>query len=197
MGALLLLSSAYSPEPRARGRIAYSKAYHIAYKAWYTAYKQKYTYSSIYAYIDFSLPSTVPRFFVVQNGQVIYSTYVTHGIGSGNGNYADSFSNIPGSHASSIGVYRTGEYYYGKNGKSQKLYGLEKGWNNNAYERLIVIHGASYIRAGMSFPGHSWGCFAVPSKNIQDILKLLPPGTIITAYANNPLWLKTSLFLMS
>ena len=68
---------------------------------------------------------------------------MAHGRGSGD-NYAVAFSNRPGSYQSSLGFFRTGDTYMGKNGYSLFLDGLEKGINDKARERAIVVHGANY-----------------------------------------------------
>jgi hypothetical protein len=75
--------------------------------------------------IDFSMPSTQQRFFVIEleKKKVIYSCYVAHGKNSGD-NYAKSFSNQSGSLKSSPGFYLTAETYTGKHGYSLKLDGL-------------------------------------------------------------------------
>ena len=94
--------------------------------------------------IDFTKPSTEQRFCVVdlKHEQVLFKSHVAHGRKSGE-NYAVSFSNQPGSYKSSLGFFRTGETYFGKNGYSLLLDGLEKGINDKARERAIVIHGAT------------------------------------------------------
>lgn len=173
--------------------IAPSKAKPTAYKAWEKAYKQKITKSTIWAYIDFSAPATAKRFVIMEKDKEIYRTYVAHGVGSGAGYWAETFSNVPNSKKTSIGVYKLGAMYYGKYGKSQKLHGLEQGWNNNAYKRFIVVHPAPY--AGPPKFGTSWGCFALPPQEINKIYSLLKEGSIIVAYYPDQSWLKTSRFL--
>ncbi len=76
--------------------------------------------------IDFTKPSTSERLFIIDmtRRKVVLSSHVAHGQGSGD-NYATSFGNEDGSHKSSLGFYLTGETYYGQNGYSMRLYGLE------------------------------------------------------------------------
>ena len=129
--------------------------------------------------IDFSKPSTEQRLFVIdmKAEQVLFATVVSHGKNSG-GNYATSFSNEEGSLKSSLGFYLTGETYKGRNGYSLILDGLEKGINDRARQRAIVMHGAAYsnpsvIRANGRL-GRSFGCPAVPqalSRPIIDAIK--------------------------
>ena len=45
---------------------------------------------------------------------------------------ATSFSNLPESNQSSIGLYQTGQTYTGKHGRSLRLLGLEPGFNDNS-----------------------------------------------------------------
>ena len=94
--------------------------------------------------IDFNRPSIDERLFVIDINQrrLLYSGLVAHGSGSGE-NYPQSFSNAQGSHQSSLGFYTTGDTYDGKNGYSLKLLGMERGINDNAEARSIVIHGAN------------------------------------------------------
>ena len=78
--------------------------------------------------IDYTKPSTEKRFYILDllQKKLLLSTYVAHGRGSGD-NYAVAFSNRPGSYQSSLGFFRTGDTYMGKNGYSLFLDGLEKG----------------------------------------------------------------------
>lgn len=142
--------------------------------------------------VDFTLPSNVPRLYVYVNGILEMETYVAHGEGSG-GLYATKFSNIPESRMSSIGVYRTLNTYIGHNGLSLRLEGLEY-TNNNAEAREIVVHGAYYIGKGIK-EGNSWGCFAVPMNQSNDLINLIKDGTILIAYYPDHKWLTTSRYL--
>src|SRR5579871_6700660 len=80
---------------------------------------------------DFSQPSSVKRMYVidVHNRRLLYRTYVAHGIRSGR-EYANSFSNRPNSHKSSLGFFVTRDSYIGSNGLSLRIDGLEKGFND-------------------------------------------------------------------
>ncbi|SCK36577.1 L,D-transpeptidase catalytic domain [Variovorax sp. HW608] len=99
------------------------------------------------AVVDFSRHSAKPRFHVVErsSGQVVQSFIVAHGIGSAapaDDGYAEAFSNLEGSEASSLGLYRTGDTYVSEqleHGLSMRLHGLSPS-NSNAYKRLIVVH---------------------------------------------------------
>ena len=127
-----------------------------------------------YAVVDFSKPSTDRRLTIYSTtGSVLFKTYVAHGVGSGRGIYAERFSNIPNSRMSSLGHYRIGEAYYGKNGLSYRLYGLDR-TNNNAYRRAVVLHSATYI--GYGHTGTSWGCPAIPTQDFHKVMTLLKKG---------------------
>ena len=96
--------------------------------------------------VDFSLPSTEKSLWVIDlvSKKVLFNDWVAHGRNSGN-NYAKKFSNTPSSNASSIGFYVTGRTYTGKHGLSLYLDGKDKGFNDNARARSIVMHGADYV----------------------------------------------------
>src|SRR5690349_17239398 len=86
--------------------------------------------------IDFSLPSTEKRLFVidVKKGVVLFNTYVSHGRNSGE-EMATQFSNDPQSLESSLGFYTTADTYKGKHGYSLRLQGEEPNINDNAFNR--------------------------------------------------------------
>jgi hypothetical protein len=137
--------------------------------------------------IDYTLSSLQKRLFVVdlQKGSVLYNTYVAHGMNSGK-EYARKFSNSLQSLESSLGFYVTLETYFGKNGLALRLKGLEKGINDNAVRRGIVLHGAAYVseRYGhqQGFMGRSEGCPAVPSKETGPIIKSIRNGSLVFAF---------------
>lgn len=140
--------------------------------------------------IDFTKPSTEKRFCVVdlRQEQVLFTSYVAHGRGSGE-NYAVSFSNQPGSYKSSLGLYRTGTTYLGRNGYSLLLDGLEKGVNDRARERAIVIHGANYadpgVLRGQKRLGRSLGCPALPPSISREVIDTIKGGSLLYIYGRN------------
>ena len=147
--------------------------------------------------IDYSKPSNEKRLFIidVENHKLLYNTLVAHGKKSGYVN-AIKFSNKYGSHKSCLGFFRTGISYYGKRGYSLELNGLEKGINDNAKSRGIVIHGARYvderIANGNGVIGRSWGCPAVSKKLSKQIINLLKGGTLLYIYADDELYKEKS-----
>lgn len=147
--------------------------------------------------IDFSKPSTVERLFVldIKQKKLIFSSLVSHGKNSG-GNYATSFSNIKNSYQSSLGFYITENTYSGKNGYSLILNGLEKGINDQAKKRAIVIHGAPYsnpsVIASAGRLGRSLGCPALPLTISKPIINTIKDGTVLFIYANDKNYLSQS-----
>ena len=141
--------------------------------------------------VDFSLPSSEPRFHIVDvaTGRIEQSWLVAHGSGSdpaGTG-MVQSFSNQPGSYATSRGAYLTANSYHGKYGPSQRLIGLDPE-NDMAMDRAIVIHGAPYVDPAL-IPrqgriGRSQGCFAFELDEVGEVMELLGEGRMI--YAGKP-----------
>jgi hypothetical protein len=142
----------------------------------------------IISIIDFSLPSTEKRFYVVdlKNRKLLYKCFVAHGKNTGE-NIAENFSNENGSLKSSLGFFVTAETYTGDNGYSMKLDGLEPGINDNARTREIVIHGADYVSQEFIDKegrlGRSWGCPALPVELAKEIIDKISDGTLLFIYA--------------
>ncbi len=145
---------------------------------------------SVISIIDFTKPSSQKRLFVIdiRNLKVLYHTYVAHGINSGR-EMANQFSNEPESNKSSLGFYKTESTYMGKNGYSLHLIGLERGINDNAYSRDIVMHGADYVNEdyirSQGFIGRSWGCPAVSMKESKPIIDHIKNGTCLYIFGND------------
>lgn len=162
--------------------------------------KMKAESNSIMTLIDFTKPSTDERFYVFDmvNKKLLYSSHVAHGRNSGE-NYATSFSNNCGSYQSSLGFYLTGNTYFGKHGYSLILNGLEKGINDKAKERAIVIHGAAYadpcVIKNNGRLGRSLGCPALPKSISEVIIRTIKDGSLLFIYANDKDYLKQSSFL--
>jgi hypothetical protein len=148
------------------------------------------TNKKLLSIIDYSKPSTKKRFFIIdmENHKLLYNTLVAHGKRSGYVN-ATTFSNRRGSNKSSLGFFKTGNSYFGKRGYSLQLEGLEKGINDNARSRGIVIHGANYVNEkfvnGNGVIGRSWGCPSVSKKISKEIIDLLKGGSLLYIYADD------------
>lgn len=145
--------------------------------------------------IDYSLPSSQPRLFVFDLGakKLLFRELVAHGKNSG-GDLPEFFSNSPGSLATSLGLFVTADPYFGSNGYSLRLKGLEAGVNDRAMDRAIVMHGAPYVSSAavraLGRLGRSWGCPAVRKEVARKMIDTLRGGSPIFAY--HPQWLKKS-----
>lgn len=141
--------------------------------------------SNILTVCDFTQPSDSKRLYIidVHNFKVLLNTYVAHGKNSG-GLYAQRFSNRASSLQSSLGFYITKGTYRGKHGLSLKLEGEDKGYNDKALARGIVVHGASYIGDEWlgGKMGRSFGCPAVPSRMAPKVIDLIKNGTCLFIY---------------
>lgn len=139
--------------------------------------------------IDFTRPSTQKRMWVFDLGSrgLLFDELVSHGRGSGQ-TMATSFSNEPESNKSSLGLFRTGEAYFGHNGYSLRLDGLDPGVNDRARQRAIVIHGAPYVNAATArangYLGRSLGCPAVRPEIARSLIDAVKNGGLLYAYAN-------------
>ena len=150
--------------------------------------------------IDFTKPSTEKRLFVIdlKLKKILFISYVAHGRNSGE-KYATSFSNREGSFKSSLGFYKTENTYYGKNGYSLVLDGLERGINDKAKERAIVMHGATYadpstIRSCGRL-GRSLGCPALPLAVSKKIIDTIKGGTLLYIHGDDKTYASRSTFI--
>jgi hypothetical protein len=147
--------------------------------------------------IDFTLPSTEKRLWVIDltSKEIVLNSVVAHGRNSGELT-ADKFSNMPESYQSSLGFYKTAETYQGKHGYSLRLDGLEKGFNDQARARAIVIHGADYAREEFAKLtgrlGRSLGCPALPTELSAKVIDLIKNGSLIFIYGKDQNYLSKS-----
>ncbi len=152
--------------------------------------------------IDYSMPSSQPRLFVfdLDTHKLLFRELVAHGKGSG-GDFANFFSNSPGSLATSLGLFVTADTYNGGNGYSLRLRGLEQGINDMAWDRAIVMHGASYVSRqavkALGRLGRSFGCPAVRREVSQKIIDTIRGGSPVFAYYPDKSWLSKSAFLLA
>ncbi|OJV51916.1 MAG: hypothetical protein BGO31_09035 [Bacteroidetes bacterium 43-16] len=158
------------------------------------------TRRDILSVCDFSLSSNQPRLWVIdlKKRKVLFNTLVAHGQGSGE-EFATAFSNVEGSHQSSMGFFVTASTYYGDKGYSLKLEGKDQGYNDQAYSRAIVIHAADYVSydfiAANNRLGRSWGCPSLPSELNRPIIDMIKGGTALFIYSKNPKYLASSKWL--
>lgn len=153
--------------------------------------------NAVLSVIDFSLPSTQKRFFVIDMNSniLLYHTYVSHGKNSGK-LMANKFSNRSSSYQSSLGFFTTGNPYFGKHGLSLRLIGKEKGINDKALQRGIVIHSADYASERFvqqqGYLGRSQGCPAVPQEIHQELIQTIQNGSCLFIYSPAVVYLKQS-----
>jgi hypothetical protein len=149
--------------------------------------KKKIRKKDVLTICDFSQSSRNKRMYIidVEDRRVLFNTYVAHGRASG-GEYATSFSNKPESHKSSLGFYITQQTYFGSHGLSLKINGVEKGINDKANYRNIVIHGSNYIGdkfiENNPFNGRSFGCPAIPADETEDVIQTIKNGSCLFIY---------------
>ena len=143
--------------------------------------------NDILTLVDFSLSANSKRLWVIDmsTNTVLYHSLVAHGRNSGE-EFATAFSNKSESYQSSLGFYLTGETYQGKHGLSLRLDGLERGINDKARERAVVIHGADYVSDSFIKQhkrlGRSQGCPALPVELNQEIIKTINDNSCLFIY---------------
>ena len=151
----------------------------------------------ILSIVDFSLPSTKKRLFVidVMTGKLLFNTFVSHGRNSGT-DMATEFSNDANSFKSSLGFFVTGNTYAGEHGYSLRLDGKEAGINDNAYNRSIVMHAASYVNEKAikmkGILGRSLGCPAVPPSLHKAIINTIKGGSCLFLYSPDSFYITHS-----
>lgn len=164
------------------------------------ATEYKVDHNNILTVIDYSLPSNQKRLWVfdLNTKKLLFYTYVSHGIKSG-ALMSNYFSNKFNSKASSIGVYQTKEAYYGRDGLSLRLDGLDRSFNDNASGRSVVMHSGWYVEESFikkyGRPGRSWGCPALPLENSKEIITAIKDKSLLVIYYPSDAWFAKSKFL--
>src|SRR5690606_10385831 len=147
--------------------------------------------------VDFRKPSSQRRLWVIdlKTREIRYYSYVAHGRNSGE-LYATRFSNRMNSYQSSLGFFVTGDTYSGKHGLSLKLYGAEKGINDKAEARAIVMHGADYVSESFIRKtgrlGRSLGCPAIPYEIHRELIGTVAGGTCLFIYYPDDNYLRST-----
>ena len=164
------------------------KAFEYALKGYYYLLEHHWlNKTNILSICDLSQSSRNKRLYVLdlEERKVLVNTYVAHGRNSG-GEFARSFSNNPSSHKTSLGFYVTQGTYFGNNGLSLKIRGMERGFNDRANGRNIVVHGSQYVGPDFlqmnQFCGRSYGCPAVPAEESEAIIDTIKEGTCLFVY---------------
>jgi L,D-transpeptidase catalytic domain len=174
------------------------KAFEYAWRGYHNLMKQgKLKKSYVLTVCDFTQSSSNKRLYVIDvaHKKLLFNTYVSHGMNSGI-EYATSFSNKANSFKSSLGFFLTSKTYLGRNGLSLKVQGLEKGVNDLAAKRHIVLHGADYISPEYlkdnGEMGRSLGCTAMPNAMSPKIIKAIKNGSCLFIYHPTARYLNNS-----
>lgn len=177
------------------------KAFEYAYRGYKNLLDRgMVTRLNIISVIDFSQSSRNKRLYIIDiaSKSILMNTFVAHGRNSGK-EFATSFSNSLSSLKSSLGFYVTRDTYFGEHGLSLRIDGLERGINDNAEKRAVVVHGADYVGDGYlngnPFSGRSWGCPAVPSEQSSQIIDMIKDGTVLFIYHPSKQYLSRSRIL--
>ncbi|HMH23741.1 MAG TPA: murein L,D-transpeptidase catalytic domain family protein [Puia sp.] len=177
------------------------KAFEYAWMGYYKLRKRGLLRkTSVLSVCDFSQASSEERMYVidVNKKKLLYRTFVAHGINSGR-EYASSFSNKQDSYKSSMGFYVTRQTYYGRNGLSLRIQGMDKGFNDLAFRRNIVIHGASYVSRRIlnkyGVMGTTFGCPAIPQEMSSRIIPAVKDGSCFFIYYPSKRYLTESTIL--
>lgn len=148
-------------------------------------YKQL-TNKKLITMVDFSIPGKNPRMWVIDANTKEIKAWVhtSHGSNSGGkyGGIPTSFSNIDGSHQTSLGAAKTGNRY-----RSQKYnmmwtvatIGLDGPClNDRSKSRGNLMHRADYAAKG----GRSWGCYGIHSSISDDIISAISGGSLLYSF---------------
>lgn len=151
---------------------------------------------------DYSLSANLNRLWIIDLAtlKVLRNTLVAHGQGTGE-EFALNFSNQEDSHQSSLGFYVTGTPYQGENGYSMYLHGMDQHYNNAAFKRSIVMHGADYVSQDFIKEhqrlGRSWGCPAVNQELAPEIINTIQGGTCLFVFYPIQRYLLSSVWLQA
>ncbi len=168
-----------------------------ALTAFDNAWAEDETDDLVYTVIDFSMSSTQERLWTIDlvDSALLWNLHVSHGEASGHPTQLDlatTFSNISGSHQSSLGLARTAETYNGSNGYSLRIDGLDVGYNDNIRPRAIVVHGATYARPEFAvangFLGRSWGCPAIDDRLSTALIDDIKLGSLMFSWYPDGDW---------
>jgi len=163
------------------------KTFTEALKGFYLLKEKGFIQKDILTLVDFSLSSNLKRLWVIDlsTHTILFQSLVAHGRNTGE-EFASAFSNVSSSFKSSLGFYSTGEIYQGKHGISLRLDGLEKGINDQARNRGVVMHGADYVSEsfirGHKRLGRSQGCPAIPVELTDEIIQAIKGKSCLYIY---------------
>ena len=203
--------SAINLSPAGRALSAFSSMVHSlsSPKALESAVKSYFAFKSAHPgeikkpllyFVDYGLPSTTPRGYVLDMNalKVVEGPFtVAHGRGSSTSQYGTPtrFSNSFGSAATSLGLYVTKALYAftGHSGGQTyssiglRLMGVSAGFNDNAFARGVVAHGAPYVTSDKA--GRSQGCPAMEPARAKELLPKLADGAMVYLFAPDQNWM--------
>lgn len=179
-----------------------SDIFNTALKGWEKLKgKGKLANTNIITIADYSQSSNNKRLYVIDlaNKKLLFNTYVAHGKNTGL-EYAKTFSNTPSSLASSLGFYVTSNTIISpKHGLALLINGVEKGYNDNALKREIIIHEADYATESFIKKhgrlGRSYGCPALPPELNKQIINTIKVGTCLFIYYPSQEYMSSSSLL--
>ena len=150
---------------------------------------------------DYSQSSNKKRFYVIdlKNKKLLFNTFVAHGRKTGE-EFAKYFSNEVGSLKTSLGFYITEQPITGSHtGFSLMIEGVEKGINDLAAKREIIVHGAEYATENFVKKygrlGRSLGCPALPPEMVKEVIEHIKGGTCLFLYNPDNQYIRTSSLL--
>lgn len=151
-------------------------------------------------FVDYGLPSTTARGYVfdMDSLRIVDGPFtVAHGRGSSTGQFGvpTRFSNVSGSAATSLGLYVARSIYDFHGHASGQAYsavgmrldGVSEGFNDNAFARRVVAHGAPYVTSAKA--GRSEGCPAMEPARAQRLLPKLADGGMVFLFAPDENWM--------
>ena len=151
-------------------------------------------------FVDYGLPSTAKRGYVFDMSalRIVDGPFtVAHGKGSSKPKQGipTRFSNAVGSKATSLGLYLA-QSTYGFRGKAGgrsytsvglRLLGMSGDYNDNAFLRRVVAHGAPYVTSAKA--GRSEGCPAMEPSRARRLLPMLANGGMVFLFAPDTNWM--------
>jgi hypothetical protein len=183
--------------------LSHPKALESAFRAYYAfkaAHPDKVKKPYLY-FVDYGQPSTQPRGYVFDMSTltIVDGPFtVAHGRGSSEAQFGvpTRFSNRSGAATSSLGLYVTGSTYAFSGHAGGGLYhsiglrllGQSGKFNDNAFDRGVVAHGAPYVTPSRA--GRSEGCPAMEQQRAQRLLPKLSNGAVVFLFAPDENWLE-------
>jgi hypothetical protein len=171
-----------------------------SYFAFKSAHPEKVQKPLLY-FVDYGLAATEKRGYVfdMQSLKVIDGPFtVAHGRGSSTTQYGvpTIFQNGSGSNSTSLGLYVASSLYgftghmagSTYNSTGMRLVGVSTGFNDKAFARGVVAHGAPYVTATKA--GRSQGCPAMETDRAARLLPKLANGGMVFLFAPNQNWMQ-------